>query len=97
MPAFAVFIREETTDPAELALYRSKAGATMQGHPVTPLAAYGAIEVLEGPQIEGAVILQFPTMAEARAWYESPAYAEARAHRFAGAKFRAFLVEGIAR
>ena len=95
MTAYAIFIREQTTDAAELATYSGKIGATMQGHAVTPLAAYGFYEVLEGPAVEGLVILQFPTMADARAWYDSPAYQAARQHRFNGAAYRAFLVDGL--
>jgi uncharacterized protein (DUF1330 family) len=50
---------------------------------------------LEGPPVEGAVILSFPSMSEARAWYESPAYQAAREHRLKGAEYRVFLVEGL--
>ena len=95
MPVFAVFIRDKTLDPAEMATYSAKAPASLVGMPITLHAAYGTHEVLEGPEIEGAVILSFPTMAEAKAWYDSPAYREAREHRFKGASYRAFLIEGI--
>ena len=95
MTAYAIFIREQTTDPAELATYSRQAGGTMEGYAVTPLVAYGAFEVLEGPAIEGAVVLQFPTMADAKAWYDSPAYQAARPHRFNGATYRVLLVEGL--
>lgn len=95
MPAFAVFTREETLDAAELAQYSKMAPATLAGHQVRPLAAYGAIEVMEGEPIEGAVILGFPSVAEAKAWYNSPAYQEAVQHRFAGARYRMFIIEGV--
>ena len=95
MTAYAVFIRESTYDPAELEAYTPKAAASLAGHPVTILAAYGRQEVLEGPEVEGVVIVSFPTFAEAKAWYESPAYREAREVRFRGAKYRALIVEGV--
>jgi uncharacterized protein (DUF1330 family) len=95
MTTYAVFIRDETTNPAELEVYGSKAQAAGDGHPLTPLAAYGAFEVLEGPQIEGAVILQFPTMDDAKRWYNSPLYQDALQHRLAGAKYRVFFIEGL--
>lgn len=94
MTAFIVFTREETTDAAELALYSQAVGSTFEGHDVTFLATYGDIETLEGATVEGAVILRFPDMQAARAWYHSEAYQAAAAHRFKGAKFRAFIVEG---
>ncbi len=51
--------------------------------------------MLEGPEIEGAVVLEFPTFEAAKAWYDSPAYREAREHRFKGANYRAFIVQGV--
>ena len=95
MAAYAIFIRELTRNPAELQVYAGKAGETLSGHPVKVLAAYGMQEVLEGPQAEGVVILEFVSMEAAKAWYESPAYREAREHRFLGADYRAILVEGV--
>ena len=62
MEAFVVFTREETTDPEELATYSAGVGPSFDGHDVTFLAAYGAMEHLEGPPVEGAVILRFPTI-----------------------------------
>ena len=94
MEAFVVFTREDTIDPHALATYSAGVGPSFDGHDVTFLAAYGAIEHLEGPPVEGAVILRFPTMQAARDWYDSPAYQTIAAHRFAGARYRAFIVEG---
>ncbi len=76
-------------------IYAGKAGGSLAGYPVKVLAAYGKQEVLEGPQTEGVVILEFPTMAAAKEWYDSPLYREAREHRFQGADYRAVLVEGV--
>ena len=95
MAAYAIFIRESTRNPSELATYSKKVGGTLNGHPVTVLAAYGRHEVLEGPEVEGVVILEFPSLAEAKAWYDSPAYREVREHRFRGADYRAVIVEGV--
>ncbi len=83
-----------TRDASELATYSQNVGPTLAGHPVTVLAAYGRQEVLEGPEVEGVVILEFPSFDEAKAWYDSPAYREVREHRFRGADYRAVIVEG---
>jgi uncharacterized protein (DUF1330 family) len=93
--AYFVFTREKTIDPAELETYGKMAGAASAGHKLTPLVIYGKQEVLEGPAIEGVVVLSFPTVTEAKAWYNSPAYQAAREHRFKGAEYRAVLVEGV--
>ena len=95
MPAYAIFIRNRTRDPKELETYSKVAPATLSGHPVTLRVAYGSHEVLEGPEIEGAVVLEFPTFDGAKAWYDSPAYKEAREHRLKGANYRAFIVRRV--
>jgi uncharacterized protein (DUF1330 family) len=95
MAAYGVFIRESTRDPAEMETYFQIVGDTLAGHPVKTLAAYGRQEVLEGPDVEGVVIVEFPSIEAAKAWYDSPAYRAARAHRFRGAEYRAVIVEGV--
>lgn len=94
MSAYVVFIREHTTDAAEMEQYARTAPAARTGHDITRLAFYGKLDVLEGAPTEGVAILRFPDMAAARAWYDSPAYQEARQHRLKGAQYRLLLVEG---
>ena len=50
---------------------------------------------IEGPEAQGSVIIEFPTMDEARAWYQSEAYQAARAVRFQGADYRVFITQGL--
>jgi uncharacterized protein (DUF1330 family) len=69
--------------------------STLEGHPIRILAAYGRHVTLEGPEVEGVVIAEFPTLEEARAWYDSAAYQEVIQHRFRGAIYRGLIVEGI--
>lgn len=95
MTAYVIFIKDGVKDPDEMAIYAEKAGAARGDHPLTPLVFYGDITTLEGPEAEGAVVLAFPDMVAARAWYDSPAYTEARAHRLKGADYRVLLVEGV--
>tara|TARA_R110002049_G_scaffold4601_5_gene32164 strand:- start:233804 stop:234091 length:288 start_codon:yes stop_codon:yes gene_type:complete len=95
MTAYIVFIREKTIDKSELETYWSKAPAAMENQPIKALAAYGHHVTLEGPDVEGVVIAEFPTVEEARAWYDSPAYQEAARHRFRGAVYRGLIVEGL--
>jgi uncharacterized protein (DUF1330 family) len=94
MATYMVFTRESTRDPSELQAYSQKVGKTLSGHPVKVLAAYGRQKVVEGPEVEGVVILEFPSVDAAMAWYDSPAYREVREHRFRGAEYRAVIVEG---
>ena len=95
MPAYIVFTREKTRDQSEMDAYMQKVGATLEDHPVTTHALYVSQEVLEGPEVEGVVIISFPSFKEAKAWYDSPAYREVRRHRFLGADYRAVIVQGV--
>jgi uncharacterized protein (DUF1330 family) len=95
MPAYVILIRDKMLDQAEFDRYAPAAREARADHKITPLAFYGRHEVLEGADVEGAVILQFPTFAEAQAWYRSPAYQEALQHRLKGAEYRVMIVEGV--
>ena len=97
MSAYVVYVRDRITDPEEFKKYEESAPAAAVGHPVTPLAFYGAVETLEGNPVDGAVILAFPTVTEAKAAYESPLYQEALKHRLKGAEYRVFIVEGVSK
>ncbi|WP_339750353.1 DUF1330 domain-containing protein [uncultured Rubinisphaera sp.] len=95
MPAYIVFTREKTLDQSELKTYGEKTPATLEGHEIKILAAYGRHVTLEGPEVEGVVIAEFPSVEEAQAWYNSPAYQEAAQHRFRGAVYHGLIVEGV--
>ena len=95
MPAYIIFTREKTLNQAEMDIYNGLAGKTLAGHPAEVLAFYGEQEILEGPAHEGAVVLSFPTLADAKAWYDSPAYQNAAQHRHTGSEYRVFIVEGV--
>ena len=95
MHAYAIFIRERIRDPKELETYTAKAAASLDGRSLKVLAAYGTCETLEGPEANGVVIVEFPSLAEAKAWYDGEAYRDARRHRFLGADYRAIFVEGL--
>lgn len=95
MVAYVVFTRERLRDQAAMATYSGLAGPSMAGHAVKPLSVYGKCETLEGAPIEGAVIVEFPTIEAAKAWYDGPEYTAAREHRFKGADYRVFITEGF--
>ncbi len=95
MAAYIVFTKEREHDAAAMETYSVKAGASLAGHAGKPLAYYGAIETLEGPEAQGSVIIEFPTMDEARAWYHSDAYQQARKDRFQGGDYRVFITQGM--
>ena len=95
MPAYIIFMREKTFDQSELETYWEKVKRTLDGRPIKVLAAYGKHLTLEGPEVEGVVIAEFPTLEEASDWYHSPAYQEAAQHRRRGALYRGLIIEGL--
>lgn len=95
MSAYMIFTREKTINQKEMDTYTKTVGPTMAGHPSKRLAFYGAHEDLEGAPTEGTVIVEFPTVEAAKAWYNSSAYREVREHRFQGAKYHVILIEGV--
>jgi uncharacterized protein (DUF1330 family) len=96
MPAYMLFIREGAIrDPSELAEYSRMNREGPRDPNLKPLVVYGAIEPVEGTAPDGMVMLQFPTVQDAKAWYDSPSYQAALAHRQKGADYRAFIVQGL--
>jgi uncharacterized protein (DUF1330 family) len=69
MSAYIVFTRTKTLDQQKLETYWAGIKATMKGHPIEVLVAYGKHEVLEGDPIEGIVIAKFPSAKAAKDWY----------------------------
>ena len=100
MPAYIVFIREEpVADSDAIAAYsasnRANAGLFVEQFGLKPLAVYGAQQVLEGKEADGVVLLQFPTMAQAQAWYRSPGYAPLLALRKTASQSQLVITEGL--
>jgi uncharacterized protein (DUF1330 family) len=91
-----LFIREEAVrDQAELNIYSRMNRESPRDPNMKPLIVYGATEAVEGKAPDGMVMLQFPTVEDAKAWYNSPAYQTAIPHRMKGADYRAFVVQGL--
>lgn len=100
MPAYIIFIREEPVkDQAAIQAYsasnRANAALFVDKYKFKPLAVYGALETLEGDAADGVVLAEFPSLADARAWYDSPEYQAALPDRFKGAHYRAIMFEGL--
>ena len=100
MPAYIIFLREgPIRDQAEMDKYRNRnrQGPVDPALQMKPLVVYGKMEALEGQAPDGIVMLQFPSVVEAKAWYNSPDYQAAIPHRLKAADYRAVIVEGLNR
>jgi uncharacterized protein (DUF1330 family) len=95
MSAYVLFIRESAIhNQSEMDIYQHMNKDRPPDPKLTPLVVYGPMETLEGAAADGIVILQFPTVEDAKAWYNSPAYQAASLHRRKGADYRGFIVQG---
>ena len=83
------------TNPDGYAPYRPLAAASITQYGGKFVARGGAVEALEGgwtPQ--RIVIIEFPSMAAARTWYDSPEYQAALKLRLANSSGRVIMTEG---
>lgn len=68
MPAYLIVTREgPMREPAEMAEYQRKTRQMSGDFKLTPLVVHGAVHPLEGEPPEAVVLLQFPTVEDARA------------------------------
>ena len=96
MVAYVVVTRLRTRNPAELELYGDLNRGIPPESEFRRLASFtGAFEVKEGPNVEGVAIFEFPTLAKAKAWYESQEYQNVVRHRFLGGDYNFIIVEGL--
>ena len=85
------------TNPEQMALYREWSTRAMQEYKAEVLVRGGAIEVLEGDwHPTRLVLLGFASAEQARAFYRSETYTQARKVRQDAGIVRMVLAEGLA-
>lgn len=95
MPAYIV-VDAKITDAAAYERYKTLTPAAIAKHGGRFLARGGQAETLEGDwQPNRVVILEFPDVATAKTFYDSPEYREAREARKDAADFKMIVVEGM--
>ena len=86
----------EITDPALFEEYKKLTPATVAQYGGRFLTRGGRTETLEGHwSPKRLVILEFPSVEQARAWADSPEYAPAKRLRQRAAKSNLIVVEGV--
>lgn len=95
MPAYVV-VEIAIHDPVAYDRYKLLAPPSIALYGGRYLTRGGAIETLEGDWLPPrCVILEFPDMDRARAWWSSPEYAEGKALRQSVATSRMILLDGV--
>lgn len=96
MAVYMIFIRDEPVrDAAQMQIYSQMTRKNPPDPKLSPLSVYGATETLEGKAPDGVILLQFPTLEDAKAWYHSPGYQAALQHRKKAADYRVMIVQGL--
>lgn len=81
-------------DPEAYAGYQALAPAAFQRYGARFLARGGAAETLEGSDWQRHVVIEFDSLQQARACYQSPEYQEARVNRADACEASITIVEG---
>jgi uncharacterized protein (DUF1330 family) len=95
LPKAYIVARVTITDPQAYAQYASLAPEAMRLHGARVLARGGEVRALEGDCRPRNVILEFDSMAEAIAYWESPQYQHARSFRLGAADIEVCAIEGV--
>ena len=101
MPKAYVVAEIQVTNPDGYADYRALSTASLAKYGGTWLARGGQRTQFESADEQHnenwrTVVVEFPSMKQARTWYESPEYTHAREIRQAHSIGRLFIVEGVA-
>ena len=91
-----VIVRVEVTDPAQYRKYTDKTPATIARFGGRFLVRGGESATLEGPQeTRRIVILEFPSLERAKAWYASDDYQTVKTLRADAAQGELLVVNGV--
>jgi len=86
----------EVTDPDMFEKYRGKVPATIAQYGGSYLVRGGAMETVEGdPLPSRTVVLEFPSVDQAKTWYHSPEYQAIIKLRLDASTGQAQIVEGL--
>ena len=96
MTSAYVIAHVEVTNPEQYEEYKKLSTIAMKACGAELCIRGGAVEVLEGDWSPSRVVmLKFPTMAQARAFYQSAEYEAANEARQGAAVMRMIVVEGV--
>ena len=95
MPAYIV-VEVEVEDPIRYEDYKKMVPPSLAAYGGRFLVRGGKVENLEGDwSPKRFVMVEFPSVEQAKAWWDSPEYADAKALRQATAKTQMIVVEGF--
>lgn len=91
-----ILFQEDVFDQATFEKYKELSSASLVEYGGNFIVRGGQFNVLEGDFAhERVVIIEFPTVAQAEAWYDSEGYAAAKKLRLKASKGQAILITGV--
>ena len=95
MPAYFFVDIREIKDPAKMDEYRSRVAATVEKFGGRYIVRGGRFEVVEGSyQPVRLAMLEFPSMDQARRWYDSEEYRDLKQLRLGATVSNGFFIMG---
>jgi uncharacterized protein (DUF1330 family) len=95
MPASCI-VDIDVADPAAFEEYRKAVPATVEKYGGKFLVRGGRMEVVEGSwRPKRVVVTEFPSLEQAKRWYDSEEYRALKALRLRTSKGNVILVEGV--
>ena len=95
MPAY-VIVDVTVTDLAAMEEYRKRVPGTLTPYGGRFLVRGGAHQTVEGDwKPNRLVVLEFPSMEQARRWYDSEEYREPKAMRLRAGRANMVMVDGV--
>lgn len=91
---FIAFV--DVTDPEKYKNYTALTPAAIDAHGGAFVVRGGTCAAVEGPEeSRRVVVIKFPSVEAAHAFWESPEYARAKQERVGAATMHAMIVEGV--
>jgi uncharacterized protein (DUF1330 family) len=95
MPAYYLVDVREIKDAAKMDEYRARINPIVERFGGRYVVIGGPVQVLEGSyKPVFPVMIEFPSIADARRWYDSEEYRELKALRLSATVSNAFFMEG---
>jgi uncharacterized protein (DUF1330 family) len=96
LPSAYIIASVTVTNPEQYEQYKKLSSIAMQAHGAKVCVRGGAVQVLEGDWSPSRlVMLEFPSMQQAQAFYDSVEYQAAKEARRGAAVMQMLAVEGI--
>jgi uncharacterized protein (DUF1330 family) len=95
MPAYAIGHLHHVNVGLDIFAYLQRIDATLEPFGGSFIIHGGPVDVMEGSWSGDLIVIAFPDMESARAWYESPAYRRILPLRTRNSRGDVFFIEGV--